>query len=141
MELQLESDFRPNFQHVILSCFVELASLLYIITKVKMSTYQPIQNWNKTHFKAQDIGWIVAKDPMWQIWPFLTRTSELIPLTSCLILLNFWPYNRTNFWQRRDHFIFIFHHLFPLWTYYHFTITSPIFNQGLHQHFFMYFSS
>jgi hypothetical protein len=72
LELQFESDSRPNFKHVVLSRPDELESLPYIIEKIQNTeVYFPIQlEQNKTPSISQDIDQIVAKNLWGKFAPF-----------------------------------------------------------------------
>jgi hypothetical protein len=72
LELQFESDSRPNFKRVVLSRPDELESLPYIIEKIQNTeVYFPIQlEQNKTPSISQDIDQIVAKNLWGKFAPF-----------------------------------------------------------------------
>jgi hypothetical protein len=72
LELQFESDSRPNFKRVVLSRPDELESLPYIVEKIQNTeVYFPIQlEQNKTPSISQDIDQIVAKNLWGKFAPF-----------------------------------------------------------------------
>ena len=72
LELQFESNSRPNFKRVVLSRPDELESLPYIVEKIQNTeVYFPIQlEQNKTPSISQDIDQIVAKNLWGKFAPF-----------------------------------------------------------------------